>query len=176
MKVQCPSCAGRRMVQTPTGNLWQMCPTCGGTGATFPQYKPEPFSYVINPASAGQVYVTGSATVRGSLQIDPKADFLLRKIVVTSTSTFTIEFTDSSGRTWQNLPVNNANFFGTAQLPRWITARIILAMRTTLNWNVVETSTSNNTIQIVLEGEDLYPIGPTTQATSQGATAAAGMS
>ncbi len=164
MKVQCPQCNGRRVTPTPGGNLWQMCPVCGGTGATDPQYKPMPFSYIINPASVGQTYVTGSATVSGALQIDPKADFLLRKIMFTATSSsFLVSFTDSSGRTWQYLPINGANFGGTAQLPFWVTARIILGMRTVLNWTVTDFSTSNNTIQITLAGEDLYPVGPTTQ-------------
>lgn len=165
MKIQCPNCRGRGQVSTPSGQLYQLCPRCGGLGAIDPPYKPMPFTYIINPTSQGQVYVAASSQVQGSLQIDPKADFLLRKILFTSTGTFTVTFTDSSGRTWQNLPLNNANFAGTAQLPFWLTARIVLKSRTTLNWVVNDTSTGNNTIQIALVGEDMYPLGPTTQST-----------
>ena len=166
-QIQCPQCHGRKITPTPGGNLWQICPVCGGTGSTAAQTKPMPFSYVINPTSQGQTYVAASSQVQGALQIDPKADFRLRKIIFTSTGAFTVQFTDSSGRTWQNLPINSANFGGTAQLPFWVTAPIVLAARTVLNWVVVDTSTANNTIQITLAGEDLYPIGPTTQAVQQ---------
>jgi hypothetical protein len=164
-QIQCPNCGGRGQTPTPSGQLYQICPRCGGSGRIEPPYKPMPYSYIINPATTGQVYVAASTKVSGQLQIDAKADFLVRKILSTQTGAFSVTFKDgSSGRNWQNLPINNLNFSGTAQLPFWMTAKIVIKARATLDWEVTDLSGQNNTIQISLSGEDLYPLGPTTQS------------
>jgi len=130
-----------------------------------------PFRYVVVPITAGQVYVAASTAVTYLLTIDPKADFQLRKLMYTATSSsFTIQVTDvSTGLTWESAPVNAANWGGTAQLPLWMTAPIVIPARAVLKFTVTDFSAQNNTIQIVLDGEDLYPIGPTTQVQQQAA-------
>lgn len=164
-QVQCPNCGGRGQTPTPSGQLYQICPRCGGQGSIPQPFKPMPYSYIINPQSVGQVFVNANAQVEGQLQIDAKADFQIRKILSTQSGPFSVAFRDgSSGRDWQNLPVNNANFSGTGQLPFWMTAVIVIAARATLRWVVTDLSGGNNTIQLTLVGEDRYPLGPTTQS------------
>lgn len=154
----CRSCGDSGVVVV--GGKPYTCPVCEGSGKTEPQYLRLPFWYVINPATIGQVYVAASTAVTGALQIEPRADFEAVWLVATATSmSFTCEFTDASGRTWQNLPVNGANQWGTAQLPFALIVPVVLPMRTALNWKVTDTSASNNTIQLVLIGYELYPAG-----------------
>jgi len=32
LKKICPTCNGRRIIPTPSGDKWQICPLCGGEG------------------------------------------------------------------------------------------------------------------------------------------------
>lgn len=150
----CQTCGGTGVINV--GGKGQVCPVCEGTGKTEPQYLRLPFWYIINPATVGQVYVAASTAVTGALQIEPRADFEWVWLAATSTSTFTSEFTDASGRTYQNLPVNNLNQWGTAQLPFALIVPVVLPMRTALNYKITDTSTQNNTIQLALIGYELY--------------------
>ena len=139
------------------GGKAQTCPVCEGSGRAEPNYLRLPFWYIINPATVGQVYVAASTAVTGALQIEPRADFEWVWLAATATSaSFTTEFTDASGRTYQNLPVNSANQWGTAQLPFALIVPVVLPMRTALNYRITDTSGQNNTIQLALIGYELY--------------------
>lgn len=134
------------------------CPVCEGARVQEPSYLRLPFWYIVNPASAGQVFISANGTVRGALQIEPRADFECVWLAATATSaSFTTELTDASGRTYQNLPVNSANQWGTAQLPFALIVPVIFPMRTAINYTIVDTSGSSNTIQLAFIGYELYP-------------------
>lgn len=154
----CATCQGTGAIVV--NGTAQTCPVCEGSRIQEPQYLRLPFWYCIAPATAGQVYVAASTSVSGALQIEPRADFELVWLAATATSmSFTTELTDASGRTWQNLPVNGANQWGTAQLPFALIVPVVLPMRTALNFKITDTSGSNNTIQLALIGYELYPSG-----------------
>ncbi len=151
----CPACNGRMVLKNDrTGNP-VVCPLCNGTGKyenyiRLPRWYP--INAVLTAAAPGNV-------LGGSLAIDAIADFELIWLTATSTGgIFTSEFADSSGRRWQNLPVNNLNQFGTASLPFPIgLSPVILKAQSQLLWTFTNTSGNANTLQIALSGYDLYP-------------------
>jgi hypothetical protein len=109
--------------------------------------------YVINATPTAAV-----PNVRGAQSIDAIADFELCWLMATFQGQFTTELQDSSGRAWQNLPVNNANQFGTAQRPFALLAPIVIKAQSALNWSITDTSgVSPNAVQLGLSGFDLYP-------------------
>lgn len=150
---QCPGCAGRRVVyNAKTGNPVE-CPLCDGEGKRV-NYQRLPRWYIINAT-----IVAALGTLQGALAIDAMADFELIWLCRTSsTGVFTTAFQDASGRTWQNLPVNDLNMFGTAERPFPVgLSPVVLRAQTSLLWTLVDTSgVAGNAIQLALVGYDLY--------------------
>jgi hypothetical protein len=152
-KQQCPACNGRRLVQNGKGQV-QTCPLCDGSGSVTPQPIRVPFDYPINFAAL----VGSSANNTASIQFDRDAPFEWVWAVATETGTFSSRMEDgATGRKFDSDFVNNANRFGTAQLPFPLVEPYIFAPGTTCNFTINETSTNTNTIQIVLKGYKLYP-------------------
>jgi hypothetical protein len=141
------------MVQNQRTGDPVVCPLCEGSGRrTF--YDRLPRWYIINTTIAAALGVNN-----GALAIDAQADFELIWLCRTSsTGVFTAEFQDASGRTWQNLPVNDLNMFGTAVAPFPVgLSPVILRAQTSLIWRLVDTSgAAGNAIQLALIGYDLY--------------------
>lgn len=150
---QCPACAGRRvMYNAKTGNP-VTCPLCEGEGKRE-NYQRLPRWYIINAT-----IVLALGTLQGALAIDAMADFELIWLMRTSsTGVFTTQLQDASGRTWQNLPVNDLNMFGTAAAPFPVgLSPVVLRAQTSLLWTLVDTSgVAGNAIQLALSGYDLY--------------------
>ncbi len=152
----CRACDSRGVAPNVlTGNP-VVCPLCQGSGKCEPNFLRLPFWYIIAPTSAGLAFVSASAAVTGSLQIDSRADFEWIWCSSTQTGTFTDELIDTSGRPYQNLAVNNANRWGTIQLPMALIVPVILPARSQINWKVTDTSVASNTIQLALAGYELY--------------------
>ena len=151
MRRQCPACNGRLMVNDASGRK-QACPICEGVGSVEPQPIRVPFSYVIDEV------LTASQRLGRALQFDRDAPFELVWLVATQTGIFTSQFTDgATGRQLDNGAVNNANRFGTVQLPFPLVEPYIWAPGASLNYILVDTSVAGNTIQIVLIGYKLFP-------------------
>lgn len=152
LKRQCPGCNGRLMIPNKNGQM-QACPLCDGTGSVEPQPIRVPFDYVID-----EVLAAGGDQIQRALQFDRDSPFEMIWLVATQTGIFTSQFTDgATGRQLDNLPVNNANRFGTAQLPFPLVEPYIWAPGASLNYILVDTSAAPNTIQIVLKGYKLFP-------------------
>ena len=150
-KQQCPACNGRRLVNDTAGRK-QVCPLCEGSGSVTPQPIRVPFDYVIDEV------LLASASRTASLNFSKDAPFEWIWLVATKDGSFTSEFKDvATGRDFQNLPVNDANRFGTAQLPFPLVEPYIFAPGTALGYTLVDTSVAENTIQIVLKGYKLFP-------------------
>ncbi len=148
----CAGCHGRRILPNSAGNP-VVCPLCNGTGKMEPLYDRLPYYYVINEV------LLALGTIRRALSIEPIADFEWVWLMANSTGAYTTQLTDgSSGRQYQNLPVNNVNQWGTAQNPFPLVAPTVLKMRDTLNYVLVDTSGGGNTIQLVLAGYQLFPL------------------
>ncbi|MCI0402699.1 MAG: zinc finger-like domain-containing protein [Acidobacteria bacterium] len=148
---QCPACNGRRMVSNKRGEM-QVCPLCDGTGSVAPQPIRVPFDYVLDRVLAANENFPGVIT------FDRDAPFEWVWLVATQTGTFTTRFTDqATGRQFENLPVNNANRFGTAQLPFPLVEPYIFAPGTAFGITLVDTTAAPNTVQLVLKGYKLYP-------------------
>lgn len=151
LKRQCPACNGRLMIPDRSGRM-QKCPICEGAGSVEPQPIRVPFDYVIDEV------LTAAQRLPRALQFDRDAPFEWIWLVATQTGTFTSQFTDgATGRQLDNLAVNNANRFGTAQLPFPLVEPYIWAPGASLNYILVDTSVAGNTIQIVLRGYKLFP-------------------
>lgn len=147
----CPGCNGRRLLENAkTGNP-VVCPLCDGSG-TRENYTRLPRWYIINAV------LTALGRLPGALAIDAIADFELIWLCRTASGgVFTATFQDASGRTWQNLPVNDRNMFGTAERPFPVgLSPVVLRAQTSLAWELVDTSGNPNTVQMALVGYDLY--------------------
>jgi hypothetical protein len=131
-----------------------------GKAAPPPPPLRVPFDYVVNAviaANAGQP--GGPAANLQVLQIQQDADFELVFIVGTSTSPLgDISVTDgATGRSLMNVPVNFANYFGSAQLPFPLVEPYIIARSTSLNFVFRDSSAAQNTLQLVFRGYKLFP-------------------
>lgn len=146
----CPGCKGRRLLKNNAGNP-VVCPLCEGSGK-IDNYIRMPRWYLINATPTA-----AAPTVNGALAIEAIADFELIWLMATQAGQFTTSLTDASGRAWQNLAVNNANQWGTAQRPFPMLAPLVLKAQTSLNWQIIDTSgVLPNAIQLALAGFDLY--------------------
>lgn len=150
---KCPECHGARGKMTQQGP--QICNTCKGAGVVGSpggQYLRAIYTYLLfnQPLTALQA-------ISGSLQIDARADFEWVWGVATSTGTFTTILTDKSDRPLQSDAVNNANQWGTAQLPFTLPVPMVLPMKTSVKFTITDTSNAPNTVQIALVGYELYP-------------------
>lgn len=146
----CPGCNGRRLLKNNQGNP-VVCPLCEGSGK-MDNYIRMPRWYVINATPTA-----AAPTVTGALAIEAIADFELIWLMATQAGQFTTLLTDASGRSWQNLAVNNANQWGTAQRPFPMIAPLVLKAQTSLQWEITDTSgVTPNAVQLALAGFDLY--------------------
>lgn len=147
----CPGCNGRRILKNSSTGNPVVCPLCEGSGK-MDNYIRMPRWYVINATPTAAIPV-----VNGALGIEAIADFELIWLTATQQGEFTSSLFDASGRAWQNLPVNNANQWGTAQRPMPLIAPLVLKAQTSLQWTLTDTSgVSPNAIQLALIGFDLY--------------------
>lgn len=152
---KCPTCQGAR-----TTNGQTACTTCNGQGVVAqstsnPQYLRTLYFYALLDNTGNPL--AGGAAIRGSMQIDARADFEAIWLVATSTGTFTTEMFDKSGQPFQNVPVNNANQWGTIQLPFTLPVPIVMPMKSSITFTITDTSGGPNTIQAGFWGYQLYP-------------------
>ena len=148
---QCHACQGRGLVGAGT-QFAAACPVCGGSGMTEPPYHEAPYFYVVNRV------LTASQRITDVLRIDARADFKWVWAMATQTGTFRTRIKDSSGRNYDNAPVNNANQWGTAQLPLAFIVPVRLLAQSSLEFELEDTSVAGNTVQLVLAGYELIPI------------------
>lgn len=128
-----------------------------------------PFEYVFNGV------IPASGTLNGAIQIQQDADFeWVWRISTSDQSTgtpqapsFTILITDlATGRVLMNLPVDDTNYFGTAQLPFPNLEPYIFARSSSIGLTLVDVSTHTNTVQIVFGGYKLFPASAQGQGSS----------
>ena len=118
-----------------------------------------PFWYPINATlTANQSGITGIVT------IDNDADFEMRELIASSTGSFQIQLVDRyTSRPLMpfNIPdnagnivfgINNANIWGTAQLPFILPIPYMLLRTATLAATFKDTSGAGNTIQLIFWG------------------------
>lgn len=152
----CPQCGGTGAVQTQSGTA-AGCPWCKGAGQLVRSNTSGRFLRALFWYPLIDNVLTASQTLPGALQIDPRADFEWVWAVSTQTGTWTSRLIDKSGRTFDNASVNNANRFGTIQLPFTLPVPVVLPMKTNITWSITDTSGGGNTIQAELVGYELYP-------------------
>lgn len=120
-----------------------------------------PFSYVLNQV------LTALQDFNGAIQIQQDADFEWVFRIANQTGTFQIEIKDlATGRVLMNFPVNNANYFGTAQLPFPNLEPYVFARSSSIGVRLIDTSNAGNTVQIVFEGNKLFPANQQGQGSS----------
>ena len=118
-----------------------------------------PFWYPINVA-----LTANQSGVSGNITMDNDADFELRELLATSTGSFQIQITDRytsrplmpfnslDNTNAAVFGINNANIWGTAQLPFILPIPYTLLRASTLACTFKDTSAAPNTIQIVFWG------------------------
>jgi hypothetical protein len=120
-----------------------------------------PFKYVLNQV------LTALQDFNGAIQIQQDADFEWVFNIANQTGTFQIQITDlATGRVLMNAPVNNANYFGTAQLPFPNLEPYIFARSSSIGVRLIDTSNAGNTIQVVFSGYKLFPASQQGQGSS----------
>lgn len=120
-----------------------------------------PFKYVLNQV------LTALQDFNGAIQIQQDADFEWVFNIANQTGTFQIQITDlATGRVLMNAPVNNANYFGTAQLPFPNLEPYVFARSSSIGVRLIDTSNAGNTIQIVFSGYKLFPASQQGQGSS----------
>ncbi len=151
----CPACQGRAYVpNAKTGDPVQ-CPVCGGEGKVAAPVTRRLYFYVFNGPAAG---MGALAQFQGQLNIDSRAPFECYAITGNRTGAYTLQITDQTGRTWQNLPINDVNAVGTAQQLFPLPVPIVMAASASMGITLVDTSGGGaNIVQLVLCGYELYP-------------------
>jgi hypothetical protein len=91
------------------------------------------------------------------VKVDADADFLVRKLVATSTGAFTAKLADAGTNDyWSDQAQDNANLFGTAQYPLILPKPKLVKAMGSLLVEMTDLSVASNTIQIVAEGIKVY--------------------
>lgn len=140
-----------------------LCPKCDGTGRVDPPYIRLPRTYIFGNGS--QIVLSGGnpgAQQDAQLIVSGKYAFEVVKGVATSTGSFQDQIFDQSTRGWQaaGIWMNNANRWGSGQLPFNYEATLILESQETLSASFRDTSNAQNTIQPCLCGYDLHDDSP----------------
>jgi hypothetical protein len=152
----CPACNGQRVIPTPSQQLYQMCPLCGGTG-----YWSAPglfFSYGVDLAlTANQLNVQGNILI-----VDRK--FRWMYAVAKSTGSFTFTIADGSrpfsityvGATNQpSTGMQNVNFWGTGQNPFPLPIPYEFPVTGNIKIVVNDTSGAPNTVNLTFHGAEI---------------------
>ena len=159
MAIRCQTCQGRGKTPDVAGRQWQTCPSCEGAGAVQPTPARVPRWYSV------QVVVPASGSNNGNIQILQDADFEWVFTLSSQTST-SLNVTCTDGSTQRILtPTNNPStgvipislFAGTAQLPFPLLEPYIIARSSTMQFEFTDTSGSQNTVTMVLQGFSLFP-------------------
>ena len=155
----CPACNGQRTIPTPSQQLFQMCPLCGGTG-----YWSAPglfFTYGVDFAlTANQNNVQGNILV-----LDKTFRWMFATAKSTGTFTFTIADSSYGTRPFQSIFVaatnqpsqgmQNTNFWGTGQNPFPLPVPYDFPPRDNIKILVNDTSGGNNTINLTFIGAEI---------------------
>jgi hypothetical protein len=97
--------------------------------------------------------LSASQATQISIPIFSDSYFVIKKLTAVSTGTFTTQILNgSTGRVLMNAPINNANLFGTVQLPNRLADPLVLPPSSNIVLSLTDTSASSNTIQITLNG------------------------
>ena len=135
------------MVQSPSG-LWQRCPICEGTGKAFdPGIE---FIYRMSP-----VTLAGNGQ---SSQIITILNWPFRWQMLTGefTGAFTVFFTDlGTGRQFSNVPIHSTEIVGNAQNPFPLLVPYVIALKSSLQIDLVDVSGAPNTVGLALIGTQL---------------------
>lgn len=111
-------------------------------------YKEKWFQYSTDRQS-----LSANQQQQYSVRIQSDSDFLCQKIVASSTSTFTVQITDTAtNKLWFSSAANSANLVGTAQRPFYMLKPRLIPANANLIVQLTDTSGSSNTVELVLEG------------------------
>ena len=154
-KQPCPVCNGNKIVAI--GNQAQVCPMCGGSGAT-----PVPgLQYMY--AALFTLTALASATANISIL---NADFRWKFAKAWSTGPFLVQIQDAkANRTFFNVTpaanqlqgVPNSMVFGTAQLPGLVQPPYLFHQNGGILVTVTDLSNANNVIWVGFDGQELVP-------------------
>jgi hypothetical protein len=99
--------------------------------------------------STPRLVVANGASTTYTINLLPDSFMVVKQLVAVSTGTFTVQFYDSStGLLLNSLVVNNANIFGTIQLPNILLNPMVLPPSGSLTIAIANTSGAQNTIQL----------------------------
>jgi len=108
----------------------------------------DPFTYTFNPTALGAL---GTGIAVTNIQAD--SDFIITKLVATSTGTFRAQIADlSCGWLYSDNFIDNVNLFGTAQQPNVLLHPQLVLANSSIQVQLSDTSNAENTIQIAVEG------------------------
>ena len=148
MSASCQACQGSGVVSMP-GTRPMACPACDGTGQ---QIDPGQFFMYV-----GDVTLTALQNLPGAITIQI-LDHSFKWVFAVATSTGTFQSTVKYGqqkRPFMNSPVNNANFWGTAQNPFPLLTPFVFSKRGTIIVDLVDTSNAGNKIELAFIGVEL---------------------
>lgn len=145
----CPICQGQGKIPTPNGQQWQTCPLCDGTGTFDGQGRF--FEYV-------QTFTLTANQVLNQQQIAQvlDSDFKWMFAMATSTGNFLSKtYSASNKRGYQNQPVHNLNFWGSAQNPFPLLSPVYFQQQSAILIDLQDISGAGNTIYVALAGVEL---------------------
>jgi len=89
-----------------------------------------------------------------AIHVNTDSDFLIKRLMARSTGTFQTRTGQSyyGSRTWSEVFVNNANEWGTAQLPNEFIDPNKASRNSSINIELKDTSAAPNRVQLVFEG------------------------
>lgn len=107
------------------------------------------FQYSAVPDAA----IAGNGKTIVQTRVDADSDFILRKLIATSTGTFQAQISDSGSKdVWMDQYIRNANLFGTTQYPNVLPKPRLIRRNSTIQTEIEDVSGSSNTVQIIYEG------------------------
>jgi hypothetical protein len=101
------------------------------------------------------VFTAASETTSPQLSLDGLSWFLCLALYATFGGTFTTLLRKNS-KSYMNNPVNNANLWGTRELPHWLPQPILMPPSEAFYLDLVNGATAPNTIQLAFLGIRVY--------------------
>lgn len=105
----------------------------------------------------GTITVAASSTATARIEIDIDAHFLVQKITGIRTGSALVNILESArGREWSNTAVHIDNLIGNGSFPNILPANRFIQKGSVMVFNIQDTSTASNVIEINLIGVKLY--------------------
>lgn len=167
--MNCPTCNGQKTIQTPNGQLYQQCPTCGGSGRD--PGEEIPFDYVFDLTTTQ--FTSGSVLTSIGVTTLGEADFIWKAFAASTVRSATLivpadgwrvrfgfgggGYMSSGGQGSTNDRVRAELIAGTGQFPVPIWPHVVVPRGGKILFDLENTAGADQEVHMRFIGALVYP-------------------